>query len=423
MQITIIALGSRGDVQPFVPLGMGLQAAEHHVRVATFTAFAPLILNAGLKFFPLQGDAKALLNAAMSAGLLKGRSNPLSFIRAIRKSYASLADTLSIDLSDPVLYDSDLILNQLPASLYGGDLAEFLGIPWSIVSVIPLSRSRYQPLIGFPKQLSFLPGYNALTYRMGEQMAWGMFRQAVNSWRSDVLGLPAKPFLGDFGQSYRQGVPVINGFSSHVVSRPADWGEQIHITGWWHLDDPSWEPSEKLRHFIENGDKPVFVGFGSIPIADAEQVTSIIVDAVRLVGTRAIIQAGWAGLGKALPEDFLVINYAPYGWLFPKMSAVVHHGGSGTSGFAFRSGVPSVVVPFGFDQYYWGDRAAVLGVGPAPLPYKKLSARSLADRIQVAISDATMATRAKELGAELRSEDGVKRAVEIIESIGAYGPA
>ncbi|MGB3713182.1 MAG: glycosyltransferase, partial [Candidatus Promineifilaceae bacterium] len=124
MRITIIALGSRGDVQPYVPLGTGLQSAGHRVRIATFKEFAPLILNAGLDFYPLQGDARELLNTAVSSGLLSGRSNPLSFMRGIKRSYASLAATLANDLSDPVLHDSELILNQLPAYLFGGDLAE-----------------------------------------------------------------------------------------------------------------------------------------------------------------------------------------------------------------------------------------------------------------------------------------------------------
>ncbi len=418
MRITIIALGSRGDVQPYIPLGKGLQSAGHSVRIATFKAFAPHVLTAGLDFFPLQGDARALLNTAMSAGLLDGRTNVFKYIRAIRNSYASLADTLVVDLSSHDLHDSELILNQLPAYIFGSDLAEYLDIPWAIVSVIPLVRTSSQPMFGFPQQLSRMPGYNALTYRIGEQLVWSMFGKAVNRWRTSVLGLPKRHSFGDFNSVFRSKVPVLNGFSAHVVQRPPDWGEQVHITGWWHPTDPDWKPPNHMRSFIEEGDKPVFLGFGSIPVDNPEQITSILVEAIRRVGVRAIIHAGWAGLGDDLPNEFLSIDYAPYDWLFERMAAVVHHGGSGTSGLAFRSGVPSLVVPFGFDQYFWGDRAAALGVGPKLLPFKELTADGLAERIQAILTDKKMASQAEQLGQMLSAEDGVARAVEIIERIG-----
>lgn len=214
---------------------------------------------------------------------------------------------------------------------------------------------------------------------------------------------------------------MLNGFSSHVVPRPPDWGEQIHVTGWWQPTDPAWEPSKRLQQFIETGDRPIFIGFGSIPVSDPERTTSIIVKAVRLVGRKAILHAGWAGLGGALPEEILPIKYAPYGWLFPRMAAVVHHGGSGTSGFAFKSGVPSLTIPFGFDQYYWGARATALGVGPKYLPFKKLDSAVLAERIQAAISDNEMALHAGELSQKLGAENGVEKAVEIIHRMAGEG--
>jgi UDP:flavonoid glycosyltransferase YjiC (YdhE family) len=153
-------------------------------------------------------------------------------------------------------------------------------------------------------------------------------------------------------------------------------------------------------------------------VGDPEQITSILVEAVRRVGVRAIIHAGWAGLGDDLPNEFLSIDYAPYDWLFERLAAVVHHGGSGTSGLAFRSGVPSLVVPFGFDQYYWGDRGAELGVSPELLSFKELNVDDLAARIHTAVTDKSMVEQAELLGKKLRAEDGVARAVEIINKIG-----
>lgn len=416
MRITILALGSRGDVQPFVPLGQALQAAGHRVRVATFAEFATMVREAGLDFVPIQGDAQALLSAASAGGLLARRANPWQVMRALRRSYGTLARSLPGDLA--ALDDSELILNQLPAHLFGGDLAEHLGVPWAIVTVIPLVRTRWRPLLGFPAGLSFLPGYNLLTYRLGEQIGWQLFRQAVNRLRTERWRLPPAPFWGPYEAVHRARIPILCGFSARVVPRPPDWGSHVHVTGWWYPTDPAWLPPAGLRHFVEAGSPPVFIGFGSMPVSNPAQTTALVVEAVRLSGQRAVLHAGWAGLGGALPGEIFAVAYAPYEWLFPRVAAVVHHGGSGTTGRGFWSGVPSVVVPFGFDQVYWGARAAELGVGPRPLPFRQLTAPRLAAAIEVAVSNTDMRRHAAELGQALRAENGVQRAVEVIQGLG-----
>lgn len=413
MHITILALGSRGDVQPFVPLGKALQTAGHRVRVATFELFAPMIEAAGLEFFPIYGDAQALLNAAMSGGTLP--QNPLKAFRIISRSYGQLTQTLPQNLAG--LRDTDLILNQLPANLFGGDLAEHLGIPWAIVAVIPLTRTRARPLVGFPNALSWVPGYNRFTYWFAEQMGWQLFRKTVNRARREMWRLPPQPFFGPYKENVRNRVPVVCGFSEHVVSRPADWGAHVHLTGWWFPEEPAWTPPRELVDFLEAGPPPVFIGFGSMIVPDPVKTTATLVEAVKKSGRRAILHAGWAGLGGVpFPEAIFPITYAPYGWLFPKMAAIVHHGGSGTTGFGFRAGVPSLIVPFVFDQFYWGTRAAEMGVGPNPIPFRQLTADRLASAIEMAVSDETMHRRATNLGRKIQAEEGVARAVEVIET-------
>ncbi|NTU85195.1 MAG: glycosyltransferase family 1 protein [Chloroflexales bacterium] len=377
-RVTVLALGSRGDVQPFVPLGQALQRAGHRVRVATFSAFAPLIQGADLEFFPLPGDAEVLLRRAAQGDALFGRS-PIAGIQALARSYGTLARSLPTVIAG--LGDTDLVLNQLPSFLFGGDLAEHLGVPWAVVAVIPIIRTRYRPLVGFPQGPGWLPGYNQLTYRLGEQVGWQLFRGAVNRLRKR-WGLAPHPPWGAIGALYRQGVPFICGFSAHVVPRPPDWGPQVHLTGWWYPEEPDWEPPEQLQHFLAAGPAPVFIGFGSMPVADPQQVTALVVEAVRRSGQRAILHVGWARLGGHLPSEIFPLEYAPYGWLFPRMSGIVHHSGSGTTGFALRSGVPSLVVPFAFDQPYWGERTAVLRAGLPPLPYRELEAGRLATALR-----------------------------------------
>jgi sterol 3beta-glucosyltransferase len=217
-KITILALGSRGDVQPFVPLGQALQRAGHHVRVATFTAFAPLIQRAGLTFAALPGDAEALLRSAAHGDQLFGHS-PVAAIGALARSYGTLARRLLEAIA--ALNDTQLVLNQLPSFLFGGDLAEHLGVPWAVVAVLPIARTRFRPLVGFPHGPSWVPGYNQFTYRLGEQVGWQLFRSAVNRLRRHWRLAPL-PLWGDISAIYQRRVPFICGFSAQVVPRPPD---------------------------------------------------------------------------------------------------------------------------------------------------------------------------------------------------------
>jgi sterol 3beta-glucosyltransferase len=415
MRITILALGSRGDVQPYVALGAGLKQAGFATRLVTFENFEPMVRAQGLDFHPVTGDVQAMLTMGSAANMAEAGNNPIRFYRAVKESFGSIADDYVTALSADVLLDSDMIINQLPASLFGYDLAEKLGVPYLVASVIPLYRTRAWPLVLFP-MFSLGGLYNTLTYRVAEQMAWGMFRSTINQFRAKI-GLSKAPFWGHFGRMMAQRVPVINGFSTHVVPRPEDWGDHVHVTGYWLLDEPEWTPPPDLVRFLESGDKPVFIGFGSVPTRDADRLTHIILEASRQSGVRVILSSGWANLGqRELPETIFKIGYVPYPWLLPQMAAVVHHGGAGTTGQALRAGVPSMVVPFGADQFYWGSRVMELGAGHVPIPFKKLSVENLAAALTQMISDEHMKTCAAILGEKLRAENGVTNAVQIIET-------
>lgn len=404
MHVTILALGSRGDIQPYAVLGGGLRSAGIGVRFVTFESFASLIAAHGLDFHPIAGDARALVAS--------GGADMLGLVR----SFTSLAKGYARDLSDPRLGETDLIVNQLPGGLYGFDLAEKYGMPMALASVIPLTRTGSYPLMGFPKLP--LPGYNTLTYRLGEQLVWQMFRRVINHWRTQTLGLPPLPLRGYFDRLGTREFPVLNGFSPSVVPRPADWNEHIHVTGYWFSEDPQWEPPKDLLDFLDAGSPPVFIGFGSMPVGNPQAVTDVILEALKRTGQRSILHSGWGGLGRLiLPDNVFQIDYAPYDWLFPRMTMTIHHGGSGTTAFGLRSGKPSCVVPFVFDQFHWGERIAQLGVGPNPIPFKKLTVERLQEAIQIGVHDRGMQTAASELGSRIRREDGVQNALRILQQV------
>ena len=403
----MLALGSRGDIQPYVVLGKGLRRTGHKVRFITFESFVAFVEQADLEFYPIRGDARALV---MAAG-----ANMLALVR----SFGSLAEGYAQDLGAliPKLKETELLINQLPMGLYGYDLAEKLGVPMLAASVIPLTRTRATPMVRFPTLP--IPGYNLLTYKVSEQLGWQMFRRPINQWRRQELNLHPIPFLGYFDQLGSERIPVLNGFSPQVVPRPDDWSDHVHVTGYWYPEDEDWQAPDELRTFIESGNPPVFIGFGSMPVSNPEQTTKIVLEALRRCGQRCILHTGWAGIGEGrLPDNVFKIKYAPYSWLFPRMAMVIHHGGSGTTAFGLRAGVPSLLVPFVFDQFYWGRRVEDLGVGPKPIPFDRLSIEGLAEAITIGTSDQEMRQRAAELGRKLRAEDGIGRAVEVIERYG-----
>lgn len=448
-RILILALGSRGDVLPYVTLAAALQAAGLPVRVATFDFFRELVESAGIDMIPVPGDAEGLLRQAADGMLgvdAPTLANPVAILRvfrALQRSYGQLTRQLPHVLDDPRLLDTGLVLNQLPAYLFGEDLAEMLSrrggrrIPWAIVSVIPLHRSVHRPLLGFQSLPGWAPAglrraYNLGTYRAGEQIGWQMFRRAVNRWRR-AHGLPPQPFWGRYETYFGPPAadqtgwrpPVLCGFSEQVVPRPQDWGDNLKLTGWWWPESTTWfDPQaptplpEKyanpdLEAFIAAGPPPVFIGLGSMPVPDPAQTSALFIAAARQVGARLVLHAGWAGL--AVPPEMAgqvcCISYAPYDWLFPQMSLVVHHGGSGTTGYALASGAPSLVVPFAFDQFFWGERSAALGVGPAPIAFARLTAPAIAAAIRQAQAGADFRPAAAALAARLRAENGLQQAV------------
>jgi sterol 3beta-glucosyltransferase len=414
--LTILALGSRGDVLPYVVLGAGLRQNGFDVRVVTFASFAPLAATYDLDFTAVPGDAEQITTSSSGISLAESGYNIWQMWQALKNSYWQLATGISEALSQPAVWQTDAIINQLPGGLFGLDLAEKLHIPHITAAVMPLLRTRAFPMLAFPPGLAFVPGYTPLTYRLAEQIVWSGFRKAVNQWRQTTLGLPPQPFWGRFAEMSQ--LPTLLGFSQQIVPRPSDWGGNIHFTGYWRPQELEWEPPAALLRFLEAGPPPVFIGFGSMPVRDPQHVTQVLLEAIRLSGQRAILHAGWAGIrGTAVPNTVYQLDYAPYGWLFPRMAAVVHHGGSGTTGFGFWAGVPTVIVPFLFDQFYWGRRIEALGVGPAAVPYKNLTAERLAVALETAVTDPHLRQNAAALGQRIRQEDGVGTAVTIVQQI------
>jgi UDP:flavonoid glycosyltransferase YjiC (YdhE family) len=248
---------------------------------------------------------------------------------------------------------------------------------------------------------------------------WQGFRSADKIARQEVLKMPLAPFSGPYNSLRTRDLPILYGFSPSVIAKPSDWDENTHVTGYWFLDAPDdWIPSSKLANFLDAGSPPVYIGFGSMSHRNPVETADLVLEALRRSHQRAILLSGWGSLqGSDLPDTVFMIDSVPHAWLFPRMAAVVHHGGAGTTAAGLRAGVPSVIVPFFGDQPFWGQRIADLGVGPDPIPRNKLTVERLARAIQIAVSDKDIHQRAAWLGEQIQAEDGNAHAVKIIGQI------
>jgi sterol 3beta-glucosyltransferase len=416
-RIAIIAPGSRGDVEPYIALGKGFIKAGNVVRLVTHRDFEALAHAHGLEFWPLEVSVQDIAQGPAMRERL-GRGNLL----AVMSQMAQEAQRGALHLAEVGLAacrGMDLVLTGIGGLFVGLALAEKLGLPLVQAYYAPFTPTQAYPSFLFPMLPSRLSGsLNRLSYHVARQMMWQAFRPADNLARKGVLGLPAAPFWGPFNGDRAQHYPILYGYSPAVIPRPPDWGNHIHVTGYWFLDaEEDWNPPPALVDFLQAGPPPVYVGFGSMSSRKPEETADLILQALARTQQRGILLSGWGGLSRAESSDSVfVLDSVPFSWLFPRVAAVVHHGGAGTTAAGLRAGVPSVVVPFFADQPFWGQRIAQLGVGPAPIPRRRLTVGRLAQAIEQAVTDQTMRRRAAELGARIQADDGVARAVALVGS-------
>jgi UDP:flavonoid glycosyltransferase YjiC (YdhE family) len=419
MHISIIALGSRGDVQPYIALGQGLKKAGHTVRLVAMQDFEGPAKAHGLEFRPLRGNAQEMMEENKEFSELLEQGNFLKIFMSIAKETQRIAIELMED-GLAACQGMDLLITGLTGIFVGIPLAEKLKIPLLQTYLAPFTPTKDFPSAILPPTLPKLGGaFNRLSQHLVRQLMWSGMQTMFNQGRKKVLGLPPASFSKPFHSSHSEGLPTLYGFSPFVVPAPADWDADNHVTGYWFLDSADdWTPPAALLDFLQAGSPPVYIGFGSMSSRKPEETAELVIKALRKTNQRALLFSGWGGLHKEdLPDSVMVIDSTPHAWLFPRVAAVVHHGGAGTTAAGLRAGVPSIVIPFNFDQPFWGQRVYDLGVGPAPIPRRKLTADRLAHSIQEAVTNTAMRQRAAALGSKIRSEDGIANAIEVIQRI------
>lgn len=453
MRISVLAYGSRGDVQPYLALSLALARAGHHVHLAAPAMFSEMVQQYtqdqtssqgdAITFFPLTGDPTRLMGSASSPSpLTKMLPSSLRMALTVVRFVLPLAARLIEEIREATS-NADLIIHTLLTSVIGHQIARQKEIRDICALVFPV----FTPTQSFPNPLfspwpawmrllgkqaaGFGPYYNFLTHREFNRVFWHGNRIAIQRLLRRGICIPpleSWPFATTCEvlpqAEAAHSAPVLYGISRHALPINAEAPLRERMTGYWFLDAaPTWRPPTALERFIESGPPPLFIGFGSVISSNAKQLTKLIVEALRQSGQRAVLLKGWSSLDStALPDFIFPVDPIPYDWLFPRVVAAIHHGGMGTAAAAMRAGIPQLVIPFAFDQYFWGRQVQILGVGPQSITHDKLTIQRLATAIDTLTCDASMHAAAKNLGEAIRAENGLQNAVRLIEAEAGSGP-
>jgi len=410
--ITILASGSRGDTQPYIALGVALKNAGQQVRITAFENFESLVKGYGLDFYPIQGDIENVAKS-ISTRNAHNADSPLKVLLSFRE-LQKMVFGVQQDLFDSCQGAEAVVYH--PGAAIGYFAAQKLGIPAIFASPFPMTPTREFPSVLFYGRTPDLAAVNLLTHKVLSRIMWSASEKPILAFWKSKFGQKPDRFGNPFNKQDTAINPTIISNSEFVFPRPADWPPHVYNTGYWFLDEPDrWTPPGDLLEFLERGEAPVYVGFGSVGSHAAERLTPIIIEGLRLAGKRGIIATGWGGLRDQVSNSGgnFFIQSAPHSWLFQHVQAVVHHGGAGTTAAGMRAGVPSIVIPFSNDQFAWGKKVFDLGVGSLPIPAKRLNARKLADAI-LAANQPRVRDRAARLGQQINTENGAETAARII---------
>mgnify|MGYP005844334155 CR=1 FL=1 len=416
MRILLFGFGSRGDVQPLIALGKGLQRAGYAVSLAAGINFQSLVEGEGLEFEPVHVDVEQYMKTEIGqAWLGESSHNPRLEMQNMKRMADGIAPLVTEDIMRvtehaDVLISGLLTIEPLEAVARARGKRHIAGL---LSPLAPTSSGAAGMQALLPRQSS--PINRWWGYAI-ELMMFSVLRSPSESVHAR-LGIPPAS-RSEFLRAWNQ-TPALVGISPLVTPKPPDWGDHIHVTGFWFLDAPAdWQPSPALQAFLDAGAPPVYIGFGSMSSRNPQATTQVMIEALNKTGQRGVIHSGWAGLhAEDLPPNIFLLDYAPHDWLFPRMAGVVHHGGAGTTAAGLRAGVPGMIVAHIGDQPYWGRRLHELGVGAAPLRRHELTADKLADAIRAMTSDRAMQSRAAALGERIRAEDGVGSAVRAVGRI------
>lgn len=400
MRILVLTYGTEGDTRPLLALSQALIQAGHDVTLLGEARSLGLADTLAVPALPMDGDIRLLFADWHHSGP-----------RGVAKALVALTNTHTAAWMAQTLHAAqgcDAIVVSGLAGFAGLSVAQRLGIPAIGAGMIPLTPSRTFPSPFLPP--AWVPALlNRASLALTNQMLWRALRQSLNRARAEVLGLPAQAAL------WTQH-PMLYGISPTLLPPPPDWPANAVLCGQWVAPlAEAFVPGAALQQFLDTGPAPLYLGFGSMTGIDLPRMLEQVIPA--LEGRRAVIWPGWSDLGgMVLPSNLLCIGATPHDWLFPRMSAVIHHGGSGTTHSAARAGKPAIVMPFAGDQFFWAERLRRLGIAPRTLSFERPDPAAFA-RALAYVEAPSVQARAVTIGQAMARENGLADGVARIEAL------
>ena len=412
MKFVVVTYGTEGDARPLAALCRALMDAGHETQLLGDRSTLGGANALGVPANSLAGDIRGALHTTLALSQLVRRGSRFS---DTARALARIANENAEQWMREILAAGkgcDAIIVSGLAAFVGLSAAECLGVRAIGAGMIPITPTKEFPSLFLRPGL--VPRWlNRSSHRFVNEALWRAFRKATNLVRAHLCRLPPR---GGVWKSH----PILYGVSPSLVPKPADWPPHSYLCGQWALAAPQWSASPALSDFLAAGEPPVYIGFGSMVGFDSQGLLPEVISAVG--GRRALFYPGWSGVAdSALPANFRVVGDTPHSWLFPRASLVIHHGGSGTTHSAARAGIPSVVVPFAADQFFWADRLRRLGVASRPVRAGKARASALARSIAFAETSNARSSAAA-LGARMATEDGLREGVAAIEALMSRPP-
>ena len=407
MRITMICIGSTGDVRPYIVLGRELKARGHDIAICAFSDFKAAVLKEGFRFKPVNGDVKRLMGNLMTG------ATGVGFLKQVHASLADCIDPFLADI-EAACEDAECIIGNYFGQVFKS-IAEVRHVPYIQTHYFPMDKNSVSAIASAPMQHGS-KAWKLASYQIGHLVVSAMEKYYLSDWREKRGMAPRKWEASPNYELNGHTIPVLYAMSPLVMPRPSSWGENIHMTGYW-LSGPEndFVPSKELTDFLERGEKPVYIGFGSMVSEDMGSTLDIVLEAIRKSGVRAVMSTGWGGVEIPESDDIIVADFVPHDWLFRHVCAVVHHGGAGTTAAGIQAGLPSLIIPFGGDQPIWADRVQALGIGPKAIPRDKLTVSKLSKALTELTTTKKYRVAARELGERLVTENGAAIAANIIE--------
>jgi sterol 3beta-glucosyltransferase len=407
MNIGIFTYGSRGDVQPFLALALALKQRGHSVLLGAPENFEQMILAYGIQYHKIDGDLERLMYEPEIQNLLETGST-IALLKGLQKNADKNSHQVALDLIAGC-EKVDFIITTFIPLFYVASIAEKLHKPFvNLILNPPGTATKEFP---YPEFDYFdFPWYNLLTYKLLNFIIWQAYKKRINIFRKE-LGLQSckKSLLQTMEE---RSVPTIFAFSEALIPRPQDWPSNYKICGFIALEQEVSNQDEDLAAWLQKGDRPIYIGFGSIPIP--KKILAYIPQILANSYERIILCKGWSVTDQLPVSDKLyVIDKADHAWLFPQCKAAIFHGGAGTLASVIKAKLPAIIVSIFADQPIWGKIVARKKIG-VHLPAKALTIDKLVAAISHVQTKEVM-EHVMTMGLSVNNEDGLDSAVIEIE--------